>query len=140
MTIALNYILFMKQILIIEDDVINCMVYEEILSDKLVNIDFAYDGQQGLDKFKEKNFDLILLDLELPKIHGLQVAKLIREHETKNPVTIKTPIIIITANNFPGTQNLAIEAGGDAFLIKPFDIHVLRKLVKLYLHKFADIV
>ena len=123
----------MKQILIIEDDAINCMLYKEIISDTTINIDYAYDGQEGIDKFKEKYYDLILLDLGLPKIHGLQVAKLIKEHEEEKKVAIKSVIIVLTANNFPGIRKLAIEAGVDEFLTKPFDIHQLKSLVKKYL-------
>ena len=123
----------MKQILIIEDDAINCMLYKEIISDTTINIDYAYDGQEGIDKFKEKQYDLILLDLGLPKIHGLQVAKLIKEHEEEKKVAIKSVIIVLTANNFPGIRKLAIEAGVNEFLTKPFDIHQLKSLVTKYL-------
>ena len=125
----------MKQILIIEDDAINCMLYKEILSDKSVNIDFAYDGQEGIDKFREKYYDVILLDLGLPKIHGLQVAKLMKEHEVKEQVATKTAIIVLTANSYPGTHKLAIEAGVDEYLTKPFDIHHLKSVVNTYLQK-----
>ena len=125
----------MKQLLIIEDDAINCMLYKEILSDKFVNIDFAYDGQEGIDKFKQKYYDAVLLDLGLPKIHGLQVAKLMKEHEEKEQVTIKTAIIVLTANSFPGTHKLAMEAGVDEYLTKPFDIHHLKSVVNTYLQK-----
>ena len=125
----------LKQILIIEDDAINCMLYKEILADTFVNIDFAYDGQEGIDKFKEKYYDLVLLDLGLPKIHGLEVAKLIKEYEEKEQIAIKTAIIVLTANNFPGTRKLAIDAGVDEYLTKPFDIHYLKSVVKTYLLK-----
>ena len=125
----------LKQILIIEDDAINCMLYKEILADTSVNIDFAYDGQEGIDKFKEKYYDLVLLDLGLPKIHGLEVAKLIKEYEEKEQIAIKTAIIVLTANNFPGTRKLAIDAGVDEYLTKPFDIHYLKSVVKTYLLK-----
>ena len=128
----------MKQILIIEDDAINCMLYKEIISDTTINIDYAYDGQEGIDKFKEKQYDLILLDLGLPKIHGLQVAKLIKEHEEEKKVAIKSVIIVLTANNFPGIRKLAIEAGVDEFLTKPFDIHQLKSLVKKYLQNWHE--
>lgn len=128
----------MKEILIIEDNKINCMLYEKIINDSARNIDFAYDGQEGIDKFKEKLYDLILLDLGLPKIHGLEVAKMIREHENTQQITANTPIIVITANNFPGTEQLALEAGANEYLTKPFDIKQLRHLVNTYLHKEAD--
>lgn len=125
----------MKQILIIEDDEFNCLIYNEILSNEFTNIDFAYDGQQGINKFRGKTYDLILLDLGLPLIGGLQVSKLIREHELKQFFSNRTPLIVITANNFPGTRQEAIMAGVDEYLTKPFDIRELQKLADLYLQK-----
>lgn len=125
----------MKQILIIEDDEFNCLVYKEILTNDFTIIDFAFDGQEGLDKFKEKAYDLLLVDIGLPKINGLQLVKLIREYELNNFYVSRTPIIIITANNIPGTQTAAIKSGVDAYLTKPFDIKELKNLTALYLQK-----
>ena len=125
----------MKQVLIIEDDEFNCLIYNEILANEFTNIDFAYDGQQGINKFREKTYDLILLDLGLPLIGGLQVAKLIREHELKQFFSNRTPLIVITANNFPGTRKEAIMAGVDEYLTKPFDIRELQRLADFYLQK-----
>lgn len=119
----------MQHLLVIEDDKINCMLYEDILCEATMTIDFAYDGQQGLDKFKEKPYDLILLDIGLPKISGLKIVDLIREHEGLQPGLYRTPIIVITANSFPGTQKSAMEAGVDAYMNKPFDIKELRTIV-----------
>lgn len=125
----------MQYLLIIEDDEVNCMLYEDILYKETLTIDFAYDGQQGVDKFKSKAYDLIILDIGLPKISGLKVANLIREHEELNPTQGKIPIIVITANSFPGTEKLAMEAGVDAYMTKPFDIHKLRSIVSSFLQK-----
>lgn len=125
----------MKQLLIIEDDEINCLLYQQILADSCTRIDFAYDGQQGIDKFKENSYDLILLDLGLPKIDGLRVARLIKEHEDKALVTTRTPIIVITANSFPGTKQLALDAGVDGYINKPYEITELRTQVARFLGK-----
>lgn len=122
----------MRHILIIEDDEINCMIYEEILSNDHTVIDFAYDGQQGIDKFKEKKYDLILLDLGLPKIGGLQVAQLIKEYEAKEQLDETTPIIVITADGSSDTRRLSFSAGVNEFLTKPFDIKQLENLVDQY--------
>ncbi len=125
----------MKHLLIIEDDEVNCILYEEILCNDTLQIDFACDGQQGLDRFKEKSYDLILLDLGLPRISGLEVARIIRELEENLDPEYKTPVIIITANNFPGTQLQAKEAGADGYLTKPFEIEHLQSMVTTYLQK-----
>ena len=125
----------MQQLLIIEDDEINCMIYERILANNFIQIDFAYDGQQGINKFTEKSYDLILLDLGLPKINGLQVARLIKEQEDKKTLSLKTPIIVITADNSPGTKKLALDAGVNEYLTKPFNIVQIQRLVSTYLEK-----
>ena len=123
----------MKKILIIEDDEFNCFIYKEILSNDLTNIEFAHDGQEGIDKFKEKLYDLVLLDLGLPKINGLEVVRLIKEYENEHLISKKTPIIIITANSFPGTKELSLGAGVNEYLTKPFNIEELKRLANLYL-------
>jgi two-component system response regulator ArlR len=124
----------MRQILIIEDNKINCMIYEKILSDDKTLLDFAYDGQEGVDKFGAKKYDVILLDLGLPKISGLRVAQIIREGEQINK-TVKTPIIVITADSTPETRAGVMEVGVDEYLTKPFNIDQLKMLVDLYVKK-----
>ena len=125
----------MNQLLIIEDDKINRMIYGQILSNDFTTIDYAADGQEGINKFKANCYDVILLDLGLPKINGLQVAQLIREYEANHPYVDKTPIIVITADNFPGTQQQAFDAGVDEYLTKPFNIQHLKSLINTYLQK-----
>lgn len=130
----------MKQLLVIEDDEFNCMLYHDILCDEQIQIDSAHDGQQGLDKFKEKVYDLILLDLMLPKIGGLEVARSMREYEATTHYATRTPIIVITANSIPGTRQLVQAAGVEGYLSKPFDIVELRELVALFLQKKQEII
>ena len=124
----------LKEILIIEDDEFNCFIYKEILSNAFTSISFAHDGQEGIDRFKEKSYDLVLLDLGLPKINGLEVLRLIKEFETAPLRSATTPIIIITANSFPGTKEIALAAGAHQYLTKPFNIEELKNLAGLYLY------
>lgn len=78
----------MNKILLVEDDI----AVSDMLKDYLINDGFevktAYDGQQAIDKFNYEKFDLILLDLMIPKIDGMSVMKIIRE-------TDLTPILIV---------------------------------------------
>jgi CheY-like chemotaxis protein len=122
----------MHQILIIEDNEINCMIYEKILSNDYTCLDFAYDGQEGIDKFKEKSFDLILLDLGLPKIGGIEVARLIKEYEAAEKRLTKIPIIVITADSTSATRQAALAVGVDEYLTKPFNIDQLQSMVQHY--------
>jgi CheY-like chemotaxis protein len=128
----------MRQLLIIEDNKINCMIYEKILSDDQTLLDFAYDGQEGLDKFGAKTYDVILLDLGLPKVSGLQVAQIIRESEQLNKKA-KTPIIVITADSSPETRASVMELDVDEYLNKPFNIDQLKKLVDFYTKKVKSL-
>lgn len=123
----------MEQLLIIEDDEINRFIYERILSTSTRSIDYAFDGQQGIDKVRENSYDLIILDLGLPLISGLEVARLIKEYEADKPVSEQTPIIVITADNSAKTKELALKAGVAQYLTKPFDIIGLQVLVSTYI-------
>ena len=101
-------------ILIIDDDQINCLVYRQIFKTTEVNLVFAHDGEDGVNKFKERNYNLVLLDLGLPKIDGLTVASLIREWEDIT-MLFETPIIVVTADNSNETRKKALLLGIDEF-------------------------
>jgi len=120
-------------ILIIEDDKINCLIYEQILSDVDVKLDFAYDGEEGLRKFKTSNYQLVLLDLGLPKMDGITVASFIREFE-KTESRDQTPIMVITADNSSQTRKLVQALTVNAFLAKPFDLDDFLLIVNSYLN------
>lgn len=119
-------------ILIIDDDQINCLVYRQIFKTTEVNLVFAHDGEDGVNKFKERNYNLVLLDLGLPKIDGLTVASLIREWEDIT-MLFETPIIVVTADNSNETRKKALLLGIDEFLVKPFEFESFLKIVNDYL-------
>ena len=119
-------------ILIIDDDHINCLVYRQIFKTTEVNLVFAHDGEDGVNKFKERNYNLVLLDLGLPKIDGLTVASLIREWEDIT-MLFETPIIVVTADNSNETRKKALLLGIDEFLVKPFEFESFLKIVNDYL-------
>jgi len=104
----------MKKILFIEDE----QTLQKTLGDFLGREDYkaisALDGEIGLKLARIEKPDLILLDLVLPKIHGLDVLKALKE----NPVTRKIPVIILT--NMEGMEevNRAIELGATTYLVK----------------------
>lgn len=113
-----------KRILIIEDDKDITDLIEIHLGDLGYNLDKAYDGQSGLSKALSGNYDLILLDLMLPKLEGLEVCKQIREKDKT------VPIIMLTSRSEEMDKILGLELGADDYIVKPFSIRELIARVK----------
>src|SRR5690554_4159349 len=106
----------MARILIIEDDAKIRSILKEILEDKEHEVEEAPDGQEGLKKLEQGNFDLCLCDIKMPKMDGLEVL------EKAKAKDIPTNFVIISAH---GTIDIAVEAvkkGAFDFLQKPFDL------------------
>lgn len=83
----------------------------------------AEDGQQGIELFENSQFDLVLLDIMMPKVNGFQVCKKIRE-------TSSVPIIILTAIEEDSDQIKGYELGADDYVLKPFKIQILMAKVR----------
>jgi DNA-binding response OmpR family regulator len=124
----------MSKLLIVEDDRINCLIYRQILQDFNFELDFAYDGEEGVNKFKSNVYDLMVLDLGLPKIDGLTVAKLVRQWEDENQKDY-VPIVVVTADNSPQTRIQATACQIDEFFVKPFEFDAFLTTVNSYLVK-----
>ena len=88
----------------------------------------AYDGVTGLSKFRELNPDLVVLDLMLPVLDGLEVARRIRK-------TSNTPIIILTAKDSVDDKVTGLDSGADDYLVKPFSIEELLARVRAHLRR-----
>lgn len=102
------------KILIVEDDQFIREFYEELLTDEGYSVDSAVDGEIALTKIKQGGWDIIMLDIMLPKIDGLQVLKELKN----NPVTTNGPIIILTNLGNNTTINEAFDLGAAGYLIK----------------------
>ncbi|MDP0505932.1 MAG: response regulator transcription factor [Fusobacterium sp. JB019] len=108
----------MKRVLIIEDnDKIRKLLKMELMHEKYL-VHEASDGKIGLEKFKSGSFDLILLDLMLPKYSGEEVCKKIRE-------TSDIPIIVLTAKDQILNKVELLDMGADDYLTKPFNMQEL---------------
>ncbi|EAR01275.1 response regulator transcription factor [Maribacter sp. HTCC2170] len=118
----------MKNILIIEDDPEIIKLLEIHLTDLIYTTAKAMDGQQGLNMALENNYDLILLDLTLPTLDGVEICKKLRA--VKN-----TPIIMLTAKSEEIDRVLGLEIGADDYITKPFSIRELLARVKAVLRR-----
>ena len=116
-------------ILLVEDNLINQKIV--ILSiQKVVNkIDVANNGQEALDKFAASKYDIILMDIQMPVMDGIQATKKIREIEVEKRI-IPTPIIAITANALAGDREHCLASGMDEYISKPFQVEVLVNKMK----------
>jgi CheY-like chemotaxis protein len=114
-----------EKILIVEDNPQNMKLYEMILSAKGYTLLKAIDGEEALDMAIRKHPDLIIMDIRLPGMNGLEVTRKLRE----NSAFSHTPIIAITAYTMKGDKARAIEAGCNAYLSKPFHIRELTGMI-----------
>jgi len=107
-----------KRILVAEDNEINQVLIQKILKQGGYKVDLAVDGVQALEKFFEKHYDLILMDLEMPEMDGLQATEIIRKSDHLRAKSI--PIIAMTAHAMKGVEERCREAGMNDYLTKPF--------------------
>ncbi|WP_257211186.1 response regulator transcription factor, partial [Staphylococcus gallinarum] len=91
-------------------------------------VDIENDGKLGLEKGLTNNYDLILLDLMLPNINGLEICRQIRQSQT-------TPIIIITAKSDTYDKVAGLDYGADDYIVKPFDIEELLARIRAMLRR-----
>lgn len=107
------------RLLIIEDENQISEPLKVALEKRGFAVDLAFDGKEGLDKSLVNGYDCLILDLNLPEINGIEVAKRLREN--KNNV----PILMLTARNYHKNLLEGFEAGTDDYLTKPFDFKEL---------------
>lgn len=118
----------MKNILIIEDDPEIIKLLEIHLTDLIYSTAKAMDGKQGLNMALNNNYDLILLDLTLPTMDGVEICKRLRTKKN-------TPIIMLTAKSEEIDRVLGLEIGADDYITKPFSIRELLARIKAVLRR-----
>jgi two-component system alkaline phosphatase synthesis response regulator PhoP len=123
----------MIKILIIEDDRAIRMGLEDDLRAEGYDVELAVNGLSGLEKALKPGHDLILLDLMLPGMDGLDVCKELRR---KN---IGTPIIMLTAKSQDFDKVIGLELGADDYITKPFHSHELRARIKAVLRRTMQV-
>jgi two-component system alkaline phosphatase synthesis response regulator PhoP len=119
----------MNRILIIEDEESILMALEDNLRLEGYGVDSAVDGEKGLAKAREQKFDLIILDIMLPKMDGFEVCK----HMRKEGINI--PILMLTAKGQEIDKVLGLELGADDYVTKPFSSRELLARIKALLRR-----
>ena len=121
------------KILVVDDEPILLKGLKFSLEQDDYDVDTATDGKEAYSKITSNSYDLVVLDLMLPEIDGLEVCKMVRE-------VSMVPIIILTAKGDDSSKLLGLEYGADDYLTKPFNILELKARIKVILRrvKFND--
>ena len=115
-------------ILVVDDEKLIVKGIKFSLEQDGMKVDAAYDGEEALELAKKNNYDLIILDVMLPKIEGTQVCQQIREF---SPV----PVVMVTAKDDDIDKIMGLEYGADDYITKPFNILELKARIKAILRR-----
>ena len=120
----------MYTILVIEDNPDNMALIEEILEDEGFDVLKVPSAEEGIALLKETEADLILMDISLPKMSGMEATKIIKADDAIKDI----PVIALTAHATKTDRNMALEAGCDDFFTKPIDENKLLVMINEYLN------
>ena len=120
--------------LIVEDDKALARTLGEMLKSARFESDICYDGESGLDNGLSDVYDLIILDIMLPKKDGFSVARELRREK------IDTPILMLTARTETGDRVRGLDSGGDYYLTKPFEMSELLACVRALTRRQGEVV
>jgi DNA-binding response OmpR family regulator len=119
------------RILLIEDDESVAEALEKVLVREHYAVDTAYDGEMGWQLVESFSYDLILLDLILPKLDGLQFCQQLRDRG------YQVPVLLVTAENSTTKRVMGLDAGADDYMAKPFELEELLARIRVLLRRGA---
>ena len=120
-----------KKILVVDDEKLIVKGICFSLEQEGMEVDCAYDGEEALEYAKKCEYDLVLLDVMLPKLDGFQVCQQIREFSDM-------PVVMLTAKSEDMDKILGLEYGADDYIIKPFNPMELLLRIKALLRRISD--
>jgi two-component system OmpR family response regulator len=122
------------KILLVEDDIRIAHALAEAFSDRHYVVDAAEDGELGWDFVESAPYDLIVLDVMLPKLDGIQLCCRIRQKG------YATPVLMLTARDTSSDKVMGLDAGADDYVVKPFDLPELMARVRALLRRGSSIL
>jgi DNA-binding response OmpR family regulator len=122
------------RILLVEDDLPLAETLAEALTDQLYVVDLAQDGEQGWDCAKAFDYDLMLLDMMLPKTDGLALCHRLRSHG------YQMPVLMVTARDTISDKITGLDAGADDYIVKPVALSELFARIRALLRRGSNIV
>lgn len=118
----------MKKVLVVDDEKLIVKGLKFSLEQDDMEVDTAFDGQEAIDKIRANVYDIVLLDIMLPKYSGLEVCQTVREFSD-------VPIIMLTARGEDMDKILGLEYGADDYITKPFNILEVKARIKAILRR-----
>ena len=115
-----------KKILLVEDNEFNRKIVRDLLSRQPYDLLEAHDGEAGMEVARRELPDLIIMDVQLPKLSGLEATRRIRAE----PAIAKIPIIVVTSFALSGDDKKAMDAGASAYLAKPYSPRQLLEAIR----------
>lgn len=120
-----------KKVLVVDDEKLIVKGIRFSLEQDDMAVDCAYDGEEALEMAKQKKYDIILLDIMLPKLNGLEVCQQIREFSD-------VPIIMLTAKGEDMDKIMGLEYGADDYITKPFNILEVKARIKAIMRRTSS--
>ena len=120
-----------EKILIIDDEAQLVDMFKMRLEANNYDVIAAYDGEEGLDKAQKENPDIILLDIQMPRMDGYQTLKKLREDSRTESI----PVIMLTAKSQAVDVSQAAGLGANDYIVKPFDPQTLMQKIKEHIKK-----
>ena len=117
------------KILLVEDDEIIAQTLVEILRDRHYIVDLAAEGDLGWEMVEAYDYDLIVLDIGLPKLNGIEFCQKLRSADNQ------TPVLLLTAQNSHDKKVIGLDAGADDYVVKPFEINELLARIRVLLRR-----
>lgn len=117
-----------KRVLVVDDEKLIVKGIRFSLEQDGMEVDCAYDGESAIDMIKEKDYDVVLLDIMLPKKNGFEVCQQVREFSD-------VPIIMLTAKGEDINKILGLEYGADDYITKPFNILEVKARIKAIIRR-----
>jgi DNA-binding response OmpR family regulator len=117
------------RILIVEDDIQLAEMLTEALTNRQYTVDVAQDGEAAWHWIEALDYDLVLLDVTLPKMNGIRFCQQLRDRNAS------TPVLMLTARDTIADKIIGLDAGADAYMVKPFDLEELMAQIRALLRR-----
>lgn len=119
------------RILVIEDEKNLNRIISEAIEDEGYSVDSCFNGLDGLEYARAASYDVIILDINMPKMNGLDMVRRLRQEGDA------TPVLFLTARDSVSDRVEGLESGGDYYLVKPFDFSELMAVVRVMTRKYT---